>query len=375
MAKITNADIMQNNRKNIFFTIYQAGQISKQQIAENLSLSMPTVTHNLKDLEGMDLIIKDGFFSSSVGRKAQIIRCNKTARIAVGVEVLKEKLHIVAVDLYGDILAQDEATLPFSCSQVYYFAIGNWINQFVAALPFPNESVLGVGIAIQGLVSPDFQTVTYGEILGATGLTLKDFAAYVKYPCSFFHDTEAAAFTQIWNQSVQRDTLYILINKTLGGSLIINGKTHRGENQISGTVEHMCLHPEGRECYCGKKGCVEAYCSLNALTEHAGVEAPDIFFSQLREGSSKAASIWKTYLTDLAMTINNATHVVDCDVVLSGQLCTFLCDDDISFLEQELENLSSFPFRKQKIRTIERRKDIAAVGAGIWQINDFFNTL
>ncbi|MBQ7371656.1 MAG: ROK family protein [Blautia sp.] len=166
-----------------------------------------------------------------------------------------------------------------------------------------------------------------------------------------------------------------LINMTLGGTLIIGSKIHRGENQISGTVEHMSLHPGGRKCYCGQKGCVEAYCSLNALIEQAGAKTPSVFFEDLRAGSSEASSVWDTYLTDLAMTINNATHVVDCDVVLSGHLSTYLCEDDLVMLEQKLNNLSSFPFRKQRIKIVERRKDIAAVGAAIWQINNFFRTL
>ncbi len=95
MNKITNNEIKRTNRNNVFTAVYHARQTSKQQLAKTLQLSMPTITQNLKELEALNLIRKDGFYESSAsgGRKAQIIRCNETARISVGVEVLKKSLH------------------------------------------------------------------------------------------------------------------------------------------------------------------------------------------------------------------------------------------------------------------------------------------
>ena len=47
--------------------------------------------------------------------------------------------------------------------------------------------------------------------------------------------------------------------------MIIGGQTVMGKQDHGGAVEHMTLIPGGRQCYCGKSGCMETYCSVNAL--------------------------------------------------------------------------------------------------------------
>ncbi|RHA82975.1 ROK family protein, partial [Roseburia inulinivorans] len=50
----------------------------------------------------------------------------------------------------------------------------------------------------------------------------------------------------------------------------------------SGTTEHMCINADGPLCYCGNHGCLETYCSANALEHTSGLPIKD-FFVQLRE--------------------------------------------------------------------------------------------
>ena len=108
MEKITSLEIKRTNRNNIFTSIYQARQISKQQLAENLNLSLPTITQNLRELEALGLIKKEGFFdstsASSRGRRARIIQCHATSRISVGVEVLKEKSIALGRRIHASLL-------------------------------------------------------------------------------------------------------------------------------------------------------------------------------------------------------------------------------------------------------------------------------
>lgn len=56
-------------RKRIYDLIYQKEKISKQDIAYELKLSLPTVTQNLLSLENAQLINRGGSFASTGGRK------------------------------------------------------------------------------------------------------------------------------------------------------------------------------------------------------------------------------------------------------------------------------------------------------------------
>ena len=74
----------------------------------------------------------------------------------------------------------------------------------------------------------------------------------------------------------------ILLNRNLGGGIITNHQIHQGISMHSGTLEHMCINPDGPLCYCGSRGCLETYCSANALEQAAGIPAKE-FFPLLRE--------------------------------------------------------------------------------------------
>ena len=79
----------------------------------------------------------------------------------------------------------------------------------------------------------------------------------------------------------------------------------------SGTIEHICINPDGALCYCGNRGCLETYCSANSLEQAAGMNIKD-FFSLLREKKSPQLTlIWKDYLNHLAFAMKNLNLIID----------------------------------------------------------------
>ena len=80
--------IKKYNRKIVYQLIYQAKQITKQEIAERLKLSLPTVSSNLLELEQADLIKKEDINESTGDVSA--ISIKEQSRIAIGVSILKE---------------------------------------------------------------------------------------------------------------------------------------------------------------------------------------------------------------------------------------------------------------------------------------------
>jgi len=57
----------------------------------------------------------------------------------------------------------------------------------------------------------------------------------------------------------------VIMGTGVGGGIILNGEIHRGPNFIAGEWGHHVLDPNGRDCYCGNKGCTESYISGTAL--------------------------------------------------------------------------------------------------------------
>lgn len=100
------------------------------------------------------MVRRDGFYESTGGRKAHVLRFVQDARVAVGVAILEGSVQLCAVDLLGEVLREETHPLPYENSDGYYQQVGRLVRGLMAHLPYGKERVLGVGIAIQGLCPP-----------------------------------------------------------------------------------------------------------------------------------------------------------------------------------------------------------------------------
>ena len=138
-----------SNDSRIFRLIYSKKNTSKQEIADELGLSLPTITRSLKKLYDSNIIKKQGFYDSTGGRKANIIAFNEDSKIAIGVEMLKDMIRICALNLNGYIIKETSHIISFNSCEQYYASFGSIINAFIDSLPFSLSAYLGVYIAVQ----------------------------------------------------------------------------------------------------------------------------------------------------------------------------------------------------------------------------------
>lgn len=369
MGNITLTDIKKNNYSLIYNLLYEQEKLSKQEIANQLHLSLPTVTQNLVSLEKAGLIEKGGLFESQVGRRAAAYTIRPRAGIAIGVEILKKQVRILAVDLKGRICGCTEHRLLYRNDDAYYKETAGCVNAFIQDCGFFKEQVLGIGFAVQGLTTADGREIIFGKTLGYTGLKITALSGYLEYPCMFLHDAKCAAATELWNRQDLTDAIYLSIGKHLGGAVIIDGQTLVGKQAHGGAVEHMTLIPGGRQCYCGKSGCMETYCSVHALLLED--ESLDAFFSSLRNGDEEKKRRFEEYIEHLSTAVNNLHMVMDCDVILGGHMAPYLTRDDMAVLHEKVRRKSAFPDVEDFIFLSETAKDSVPVGAALEYVKGY----
>jgi predicted NBD/HSP70 family sugar kinase len=350
MKKLTTAELRRGNRKNILNFIYRERKTAKQEIAAHLQLSLPPVTQCLKELIKIGVVEKNGYFESTGGRKAEGITFVASARLAVGLELLIDRVHMVAINLYGNIIRRETVIEPFRHHDDYYARVCQSVLEFIGALHISSKKLLGIGIVLQGLVSSDGKEVTYGKILGCTGLTIDRFTRCLPYPCIMIHDAEAAANVELWHSPNMKDAIFFHIRGNLSGAIIVGGKFLKGIELKSGVFEHMTIVPDGKPCYCGKRGCMEEYCSLRALDDKASEESIAAFFARLGAGEAAARERWTEYLHYLAMAIDNVHMLMDSDVILGGNLARYIKPPDILELLRLVQERSAFPSRREFIK-------------------------
>lgn len=341
MAKsITPGQIKKTNRQQIYNYIYEHKTVSQQELAYALRLSRPTVASNLTELEESGLIYKNGQLDTDqVGRKAAAYSITADYRIAIGVEVMVDAAKIIAVDLYGKKIHRIVAGIQFKNEDSYYKKLCDAILKFIASLAVSDDRILGVGFAMQGLVSADGVTVVYGAIMGCTGLTTQALSRYLPYPCSFVHDPDAAALSELWSSPDLTDAIYLSLSRHLGGSIIVKRSIVPGKHGHTATFEHIQAYPRGELCYCGKRGCMETICSMQALL---GDGDPEDFFQLVRGGAPEQVKRWHTYLKNLAGLIGILHLVYDVDFILGGHLAPYFTQSDIRLIYKEIRR--SCPF-------------------------------
>ena len=372
---LTTIALKKINRSKIYQYIYRSKLTSKLQIVQDLQMGLSTVSQNLNLLENEGLIEKNGYFDSTGGRKANAIQIVSDFRISIGVGILKNIFHITAIDLYGNTVYTDTIPLTYSNTAAYYQQITDKVKDFIDKNQYPENKILGVSIATQGITSPDNTTVIYGNIMNNTGMRLKDFSRHLPYPCHLEHDSKSAAFLELWNHPELDSAVVLLLNRNLGGAIITNHQIHQGCSMHSGTIEHICVNPDGPLCYCGNRGCLETYCSANSLEQASGMTIKE-FFPLLREKKSpQLIQIWEDYLKHLAFAMKNLNLVIDAPIIISGYLAPYFTEDDTDYLLRQINSMTPFELKEEQILVGTHGQYTPAIGAALFYVEEFIHSV
>ncbi len=113
----------------------------------------------------------------------------------------------------------------------------------------------------------------------------------------------------------------VIMGTGVGGGIVINGTIHKGSTNIAGEWGHHTLRPDGNECFCGKRGCVETYISGPAL-EKRWLELTgkkESLQSIVQDLSDEKAKQWKKeFLENFGIGLANVIDILDPDIIVLG---------------------------------------------------------
>jgi predicted NBD/HSP70 family sugar kinase len=371
--RVYSTEIKKINRNAIYRLLYKHDPISIQEIAFTLKMSLPTVTQNIKELQERDLIIETGQFESTGGRKAKAIAFNNSAKYAVGLDITQNHVGIVLIDLACNLIKNKRIQFPFSNTKTYFKEVGQFVNSFISHCNIETSKVLGVGIALPAILSEDKQKVNYATIINFENGSVRNFSEFIPYTCILSNDANAGGFAEIWGEKDVQDMVLLSLNNTVGGSIIIGKNLYTGRNQRGGEFGHMTIIPNGRTCYCGKKGCVDSYCSAKILSDSTNGNISE-FFRLLRENKEPQKTIWEQYAANLAITINNLRMLYDCKVILGGYAGAYM-DEHLEYLRELVSNRNTFGNDGSYLDVCKYKLEATAVGAALQHVEAFINSI
>ena len=372
MSTYNTAELRRQNRSRVFRYIYDSETpVTKQDIASSLSLSLPTVGQNLKALQEEGLLEMQGTFHSTGGRKPRAIGIAAGIRCAVGVMLSAYHVHMVCIDLRANLIGHTSIKYDFSDSDTYFQQLAANLEQFLDDTHIDRSHLLGVGVALPGIVHEDQGIVVLSRIVNVRQFPVKRLTKYIPYPCFIENDANAGGIAEWWNHKAHENMVYLPVQRGVGGAVLLDGVRYMGHHHHSGEFGHMCIVPDGRPCLCGKRGCLEAYCSTARLSTDLGITR-ESFFADLEAGNPAYQKRWEEYLDYLSIGINNIRMVLDCDIVLGGVLAQFM-EPYIDQLRERLAQRNPFLSTGDYLKLSRYRSWSTCVGVALHFISQFID--
>lgn len=362
-----NRDKKSVNKTKILRFIKEAGETSKVEIARELNLSMPTVLQNVKELMAEQLVQEVGEYESTGGRKAKALALNATSGYAAGLDITANHISMVLVSMNGQITAAERKRCRFVNSLDYYKELEEQVGTFLKSTDVDLDRILGIGVSIPGIINHEEKVLVKSHALGLDNVSLKMLEQAMPYPVWFENDANAAIKAEL--MSGYPDTVYLSLSNTVGGAICMNGTIFPGTNKKAGEFGHMILVPQGRQCYCGKKGCVDAYCSALVLAKHTGGSL-EAFMDKVKANEPEAMAVWDEYLEYLAMVISNLRMAYDTDIILGGYVGGFL-EPYMLELGKKVVAYNLFDSDVSYLKNCRYKKEASAVGAARYFIDSY----
>jgi predicted NBD/HSP70 family sugar kinase/biotin operon repressor len=363
----------ETTRSRIYRLVYQVGSISKPELAYHLGLSLPTVIQNVRTLQESGFLTEGEILESTGGRKATAVTFDKNARFSIGTEIERNHISFVLANLAAEIIEYERIERPFENTRMYYQEIVKIINNLITVSGVKEKAVLGTGFSIPGILTRDGQMLIYSHVLEVSGLQCSTIARGLPYPSVLSNDANSAGIAETWKRHSQENAVYLSLSDYVGGAIFLNNELYLGENQRGGEFGHVTLVRDGLPCYCGKKGCVDAYCSAQTLSRHTGGDLKR-FFEELEAGNETLKPVWEQFLYYLTTTINNLVVPFDCKVILGGYLGEYL-EKYIPLIRKSVAEITTFVGNENYITACTYKKEASAVGAALMFIRPFIKQL
>lgn len=359
---------------DIYRQIYYHQASSRQLLANNLNISLPIIAQNVNQLLNLGLIYNAGELDSTGGRKATMFSIVPNARIAMGIDITKHYLGFVIVDLEATCIASKYLSLEFQNSNTYYQTISRIIETLLSENGISDDQFLGIGISLPGIVDTAQNRLILTSVFDSPENLNAELSKWVHRPFQFVNDANAAGWAESRNCGNKRNMVYLSLSNSVGGAIILNDQLYIGDNYRGAEFGHMTVVPNGKRCYCGRYGCLDAYCSAQNLSDYTDGDL-DRFFHTIRNNQNKGmGAFFDDYLEHLAIGISNIRMCTDCDIVLGGLVGPYL-EEYIDDLRLRVLMHTPFEHSAEYLRICSHTEQPSSIGAALYYIDKFVHEL
>ena len=302
-------------------------------------------------------------------------------KYALGIDIGGTNTVVGLVDKEGKVLGTDSVkTQSFPVLEEYVKTVSKLAKDLIAKNNVSIAEIVGLGI---GAPNANYYT---GNIEMAPNLPWKQdkvplakmFREELNIPVTITNDANAAALGEkMYGVAKDMDNfIMITLGTGVGSGIVINGQLVYGHDGFAGELGHVIIERNGRLCGCGRRGCLETYCSATGIVRTAKerntpfLTSKDIYDAAVK-GDETAIDIFKETGTRLGRALADMVVFSSPEAfVLFGGLAK-AGDFIVKYTKEAMEE-SIMPIFKGKVKILlstMKDADAAVLGASAlaWQ--------
>jgi predicted NBD/HSP70 family sugar kinase len=358
------------NLSAILRELHNRGPVSRSELGTRTGLTRSAVRGLIGELALAGLVSEErGTPQGTPGRPSPLVRPSPRCGIVLALEITVDSLAVAAVGIGGQVLDVVRLDRPRDRSSVEetvadLVALARAVQRRLPG----TDGMIGIGVAIVGIVRRDAGVVTMAPNLGWRDVPLAERLADAlgtTLPIAVANEADLGALAELRRGAAigAQHVLFISGEVGVGGGLIVDGKPLTGARGFAGEVGHMPVNPEGRTCRCGSVGCWETEVGEGALLRRAGHppdagrEEVEAVLQEAAAGSPDALEAVDAVGRWLGFGLAGLVNVLNPQVVVLGGLFSRIHPFVDATLSAELDRLA-LPQAREAIRVVP-----AALGA------------
>jgi predicted NBD/HSP70 family sugar kinase/biotin operon repressor len=264
--------LRERNCARVVEALRRQGLASRSDLARLTGLSRTTVGSLVADLQARGLVVEqaDGERQTGRGRPPVILRLDRSAGVAVGIDFDHDLVRVAIADLSSTVLAEDWTEIDVDHSAADAIdAAAAILDALQAETGVGREQLTGAGVGIPGPIDRRTGTVGSGVILpGWAGLPAREtLAARLGIAVQVDNDANLGALAEASFGAGRglSDIVYVRLGSGVGAGLVMGGRLHHGGAGLAGEIGHVQVRADGAVCRCGNRGCLETIAAEGAL--------------------------------------------------------------------------------------------------------------
>ncbi len=247
----------------------------------------------------------------------------KDADYKIGVDLGGTKTEVLVLNDKDTILRKRYKTPSGNDYDKILNNLNNIISETISIIPKDNKFSVGIGIPgsinNKGLVQNANTTCLIGKPFK------EDIEKNLKMEVSVENDANCFVLAESIDGSAKDyDFVFgVIMGTGCGGGISINKKIRSGPNNIAGEWGHLSINPNGYNCYCGKKGCIETLISGKGVENdyfvrfNSTLSMEDIV-NGAKEGDEKCLLVYNTFLDNFGRALGGLISILDPDAIVLG---------------------------------------------------------